>query len=114
MEKQPKTDVERLACLAYYLTHFRELPHFKTIDLSKLNTEAAQPKFSNPAFSARNAVNYGYLAPATKGQKQLSAAGELFVRNLPDREAAKAAMSAATKRRKNSRSSKKAKKQKAK
>src|SRR5258705_835088 len=29
-EKRPKTDVERVACLAYYLTHFRETPEFKT------------------------------------------------------------------------------------
>src|SRR2546429_7925043 len=30
LDKQPKTDVERVACLAYYLTHYRETPHFKT------------------------------------------------------------------------------------
>jgi hypothetical protein len=92
LQKQPRSDVERVACLAYYLTHYRETPHFKTLELSKLNTEAAQPKFSNAAFSSRNAVNLGYLAPATKGQRQLSAAGELFVTNLPDRAAAKEAM----------------------
>jgi len=40
LEKQPRTDVERIACLAYYLTHYRATPHFKTIDLSILNTEA--------------------------------------------------------------------------
>ena len=40
-QKQPKTDVERVACLAYYLTHYRGTPHFKTVDISKLNTEAA-------------------------------------------------------------------------
>src|SRR5689334_19103423 len=56
LEKQPRTDVERLACLAYYLTHYRGTPHFKTIDLSLLNTEAAQPKFANAANSANNAV----------------------------------------------------------
>ena len=46
LEKKPSTDVERVACLAYYLTHYRSTPHFKTLDLSKLNTEAAQVKFS--------------------------------------------------------------------
>jgi hypothetical protein len=99
LEKQPRTDVERIACLAFYLTHFRDVPHFKTIDLAKLNTEAAQPKFSNSAYSTTNAANMGYLAPATKGMKQLSAAGEQFVRALPDREAAKEAMSRARPRR---------------
>ena len=91
-EKNPKSDVERIACLAYYLTHYRETPHFKTADLSKLNTEAAQVRFSNAALAAGNATTYGYLALATKGQKQLSAAGEMFVNALPDRDAAKQAM----------------------
>src|SRR3972149_5704868 len=54
LEKQPKTDVERIACLAYYLTHYRSMPHFKTIDLSILNTEAAQPEFANAAYSSNN------------------------------------------------------------
>jgi hypothetical protein len=47
LTKQPRTDVELIACLAFYLTHYRNFPHFKTLDLAKLNTEAAQPKFSN-------------------------------------------------------------------
>ena len=95
LEKQPRTDVERIACLAFYLTHFRDTPHFKTLELAKLNTEAAQPKFSNAAYATTNAANTGYLAPASQGMKQLSAAGEQFVRALPDREAARAAMSRA-------------------
>jgi hypothetical protein len=94
-EKQPRTDVERIACLAFYLTHFRSIPHFKSLDLAKLNTEAAQPKFSNVAYATANAASMGYLAPAIQGMKQLSAGGEQFVRALPDREAAKAAMSRA-------------------
>lgn len=98
--KQPHSDVERIACLAYYLTHFLEMPHFKTVDLSKLNTEAAQPRFSNAANAANNAVKQGYLVQATKGYRQLSAAGEQFVRSLPDREAARAAMAASKPRRK--------------
>lgn len=93
-EKQPRTDVERIAALAYYLTHYRDTPHFKTLDLSKLNTEAAQPKFSNAANSANNAVKRGYLVPSTKGQRQISASGERFVAALPDRDAARAAMAA--------------------
>lgn len=89
MEKSPKTDVERIACLAYYLTHYRSTPHFKTLDLSVLNTEAAQPKFSNSAYSSNNAVKLGYIVPSTKGHRQLSAMGERFVQALPDRTAAK-------------------------
>jgi hypothetical protein len=99
LEKQPKTDVERIAVLAFYLTHYRDMPHFKTLDLSKLNTEAAMPKFANAASSANNALKRRYLVQATKGQRQLSAAGEQFVSALPDREMARAAMAASAPRR---------------
>lgn len=89
LEKQPKTDVERMACLAYYLTHFRDTPHFKTNDLSKLNTEAAQRKFSNAAVTAKNAVQARFFVPAPKkGHRQLSAEGEQIIAALPNREAA--------------------------
>jgi hypothetical protein len=91
-DKQPKTDVERVACLAYYLTHYRETPHFKTIDISKLNTEAAQPKLSNAATAVDNATKTHYLVPAAKGNKQLSASGESFVQALPDRDLARSEM----------------------
>lgn len=92
LEKQPRTDVERVACLAFYLTHYRNLQFFKTPELIALNTEAAQPKFSNPHYSVNNATQAGYLAGATKDMRQISAAGEQFVRALPDREAARQAM----------------------
>lgn len=88
-EKDPRTESERLACLAYYLTHYMETPHFKNIDLSRLNTEAAQRKLSNPAVAAANAIRDGFLVSAPKdGCKQLSAMGERFVHALPNREAA--------------------------
>lgn len=99
LDKKPRTDVERVACLAYYLTHYRDTPYFKTIDISKINTEAAQQKLSNPSYAVENAGKMGYLVSATKGQKQLSAAGELFVQALPDRDAAKEAMTQAWPRR---------------
>lgn len=88
-EKSPRTDVERVICLAYYLTHYRETPHFKTLDISALNTEAAQPKFSSASVAVENAARAGLLVQAVKGNKQISAAGELYVQHLPDRDAAK-------------------------
>jgi hypothetical protein len=99
-QKQPRTDVERVACLAYYLTHYRDTPHFKTLDISQLNTEAAQIKFANAANSVNNASTYGYLTATTQGNKQLTSGGEAFVEALPDREAAKEAMTMARPRRK--------------
>jgi hypothetical protein len=99
LEKQARTDVEKVACLSYYLTHYRNTGHFKTLDISKLNTEAAQIKFSNPAVAVENAVKMGYVIPTTRGNKQLSAIGELFVQALPDREKAKEIMANARPRR---------------
>lgn len=99
VQKQPRTDVEKIACLAYYLTHYRDTPHFRTLDLSKLNTEAAQVKFSNPAVAVDNATKQRYLVPATKGNKQLSAMAEQFVFALPDRDKAREVMAAARPRR---------------
>ena len=64
-EKSPRTDIERIACLAYYLTHYREIPHFKTIDLSSLNTEAAQPKLSNTTYAVDNATKAGLTSSRT-------------------------------------------------
>ena len=90
MEKDPRTEAERMACLAYYLAHFRDAPQFATNDLSRLNTEAAQRKFSNAAVTTSNATRDGLFVPAAKpGLRQLSAMGERFVQALPDREAAK-------------------------
>lgn len=95
LDKSPATDVDRVACLAYYLTHYRATPHFKTIDISKLNTEAAQIKFSNAAQAVDNAAKAGLVVQSIKGQKQLSAIGELYVQSLPDRDAARDAIAKA-------------------
>ena len=91
-QKAPDTDIERVACLAYYLTQYRDTKHFKTLDISKLNTEAAQRKFANATNSVYKATQRGVLAPAPKGTKQLAAEGERLVDALPDRAAAKAAL----------------------
>jgi hypothetical protein len=99
-DKKPGSDVERVACLGYYLTHYRDTPHFKTVDISALNTEAAQPKFSNASMAVDNATKAGLLVPALKGSKQLSASGESFVQLLPDRDAARDMLKSAKVRRK--------------
>lgn len=99
-EKKPVTDIERVACLAYYFTHYRSTPHFKTLDISKLNTEAAQTKFANAANAVGNAIQAGLLAPAVGENRQISAAGERYVQELPDRKAAKEAVAGVRHKRK--------------
>jgi hypothetical protein len=101
-EKKPASDVERIACLAYYLSRHRQTPAFKTRDLTSLNTEAAQRKLSNAAFAARNAVTQEYLSLAGGGKKQITVRGEALVEALPDRDRVKEALATvpAPKRRK--------------
>lgn len=102
-DKSPKTDVERVACLAYYLTKYRETLTFKTKDITNLHTEAALPKMSNPSQTMKNATNQNhYLATAGQGAKQITMRGEKVVDALPDREkvAAVLAKHAKPKRRK--------------
>jgi hypothetical protein len=91
-EKRPKTDMERVTCLAFYLMRYQGTQHFKTRDLTDLNKEAAQPQLSNPSVAARNAVTHQYLALAGGGSKQITTRGEALVDALPDREKVKAAL----------------------
>ncbi|HVH50795.1 MAG TPA: hypothetical protein VM690_01510 [Gaiellaceae bacterium] len=86
--KAPRSDVERVAVLAYYLTHARGTAHFATKELNELNTEAAGPRFSNASYAASNATKKsGLLAAAPGGKKQITARGEALVEALPDRQA---------------------------
>jgi hypothetical protein len=89
--KKPVSELQRIVCLAYYLTHGRSTAHFKTADLTKLNTEAAGGRFSNASTTVNNATNQShFLAPAGKGGlKQITPHGEEYVEALPDQEAAK-------------------------
>jgi len=97
--KQPQTDIERVACLAYYLTHYRATPLFKTLELSKLNTEAAQVKFANAATAVELATKRGFLTTSVQGNKQITSMCEQFVQHLPDHAAAREAMSQLARRR---------------
>lgn len=98
-QKDPKTDVERVTCLAYYLTNYRDTRSFKTTDINKLNTEAAQIKLSNPSYAIENATRAGLLTSAGAGQKQISVHGEKVVLALPDREKVREILKSRKKRR---------------
>lgn len=107
--KKPRTDVERVTCLAYYLTHTLNSPTFRTRDISKLNGEAHQPRLANPTVAVNNASRQRYLTPAGGGKKRITAFGEELVRALPDREAVRAVLAAQPTRRRKKGSGSKAK-----
>ena len=84
LQKRPTSEVQRIACLAFYLAHYREMPHFESGDIRDLNIEAAQQRISNLPRSISHAVEAGQLVAAGNGKRQLSAFGEQFVLALPD------------------------------
>lgn len=88
LSKRPTSQVQLVACLAYYLTHYRNKPDFKTIDITELGKEAGAQRMTNPAMTTQNASASGYLVPSSGGNKRLSAMGEQFVEALPDQAAA--------------------------
>jgi hypothetical protein len=91
--KKPQSQVERIACLTYYLSHYRAAQHLKASDIANLNTEAAGQKFGNLSRDIDNADRRnGYIVSAGKGVKQLTTRGEAIVEALPDREAVKRAL----------------------
>ena len=108
-DKKPTKDVERVACLAYYLTYHRDQSHFKTADVTKMNTDAAQTAFSNTSVAVNNAEAAGYITKAGKrGEKQITAFGEKLVDAMPDTEEMKGVMAAESKRHARRRKNKKA------
>ena len=101
--KQPKTDTQRIACLAYYVTHSKNIPEFKTGDLLSAETESKLPKISNMYQAVDNATRKAKVLTTTSGGlKQLTTHGEDVVNALPDQDAVKALLKAnrAGKRRK--------------
>ena len=92
-QKKPKTDAQRVTCLAYYLTHFKDTSQFKTKELTDLNRkEAAGTPFSNPTVAIDNAKRDQLLSPAGSGKKQITVRGEALVEALPDGEKVAAAL----------------------
>jgi hypothetical protein len=68
------------------------MPHFKTVDVNKLNIESAH-SFTNAALFVRHATStYHYLSAAGAGKKQITTLGEAVVEALPDRARVQAAM----------------------
>lgn len=88
LEKDPQTDIGRVTCLAFYLTHYRDTPYFKILDIRKLNIEAAGKRISNAAYAVNNTAKRGFFVDSPKkGHRQLSAIGEQYVQAMPDSKA---------------------------
>ncbi len=85
-DKGPRNEHDRVMCLAYYLTHYRNLSTFSVLDISKLNAEAAQSKLSSPEilFCIMKATSKGLLlgGGARQASVQLTTSGEKFVHEL--------------------------------
>src|SRR5262245_40183866 len=85
-QKDPRTDLERFVCLAYYRQHAMDEPTFATRDITKLNGEAGGTDFTNAAGTANNGVAQSkFLSRAGGGKKRLTNRGEAVVEALPDR-----------------------------
>ncbi|MFL5612183.1 MAG: hypothetical protein ACJ796_00795 [Gemmatimonadaceae bacterium] len=92
-QKKPVSMMERIACLAFYLTHYRGTDRFKPADLDAVNVEAKQPRIGNPRASVDNAIyKMQFLAVAPNGEKSLTTRGEAVVAALPDREKVEAVL----------------------
>jgi len=110
--KKPTSDVERITCLAYYLSFCKGITQYKTRELTDLNIEAAQPRFSNATVAARNAVQQQYLVGAGGGKKQITTIGEAIVKALPDRVKVKEALEQNTRVKRHKKTKKTTKKEK--
>jgi hypothetical protein len=90
--KRPTMDVEKIACLAFYLTHSEGASKFKTADLERVATEAALD-ISNFPRAVDNATRQSqFLAKAGEGAKQITSLGEEVVNALPERAAVAAVL----------------------
>lgn len=102
-QKAPQTDVQRVACLAYYLSHYRGTPRFKTKDLTDLNIEAQGSTIGNPSQAVANATKQNdFFTPVGGGGKQITTSCEDVVSALPDQEKVSALETKKPKRRRRS------------
>ncbi|MFN0298953.1 MAG: hypothetical protein ACKVQU_01230 [Burkholderiales bacterium] len=94
-QKQPRTDLERFLCLAYYLTHAQVITQFTTRDITKLNGEAHGQNFTNAAATAQNGMKQSkFFSNASGGKKRITTLGESVVEALPSAEKVKEVLDA--------------------
>jgi hypothetical protein len=96
-QKKPRSAMERVVCLAYWLDR-HGTSAFASGDLSQVNLEAAGPKF-DIVEAGKWAAKRGLFAPAPERKRQITSLGEQMVEALPDRDAVTGVMDAAPRRR---------------
>lgn len=110
--KKPTTDVERVACLGYYLLKTTRQPGFSRKDITKAHVDSGGSAI-NMTRALDNATRQSkYLSNRGPREKQLTTLGEDVAEALPSREGVAAAEEAAKsiRKRKGKRKARKAKK----
>lgn len=93
--KKPTTDVQRVACLGYYLVQTTGQHGFASKDVSKTHTDSGGSSI-NMTRALDNATRAAkYLSNRGPREKQLTTLGEDVVNALPDQTAVKAVEDAA-------------------
>ena len=87
VNKHPRDLLERVLCLAYYITYDMGLGSFSALHISKLNTEAAQTKLPE-ILVLKDALKWGYVSGGLSGKILLTKVGERLVEALPNFELA--------------------------
>jgi hypothetical protein len=87
--KRPTTDVQRVACLGYFLAGTTRNPGFSSKDVTKAHTDSGGSKI-NMTRALDNATRSAkYLSNRGPKEKQLTTLGEDIVVALPDQQAVK-------------------------
>lgn len=88
--KRPTTDIQRVACLAFYIVSTTGRAGFSFQEMAQAHTDSGQPKI-NLSRALDNATRKArYLSARGQGEKQLTTLGEDVVSALPDQEQVKA------------------------
>lgn len=107
--KKPLNDVERVACLAYYIMKTKSQAGFTRKDINAAHTDSGGSNI-NMTRALDNATRQSkYLSNRGQREKQLTTVGEDVVEALPDRDAVAAVLAAARSGRKRPGRSKKSK-----
>jgi len=88
--KNPKTDVQRVACLVYYLTQTTGQLGFSSKDINQAHVDSGGSKI-NMTRALDNATRQSkYISSRGSNEKQLTTLGEDVVAALPDQAAVRA------------------------